>query len=709
MKLKKLLIHMTLVVGLAAVVSLAFGLQNSSQHKVLFEKAKFTMETKGDLDGAIDLFKQIINKYPNERDYAAKSLYLIGTCYEKLGEKQAQQAQAAYQRIVKDYPDQTEAVSMAKEKLLVYQKAQVPAVAGEDEFRIQKVFDFKTWGSPSLDGRLISCRDDSGDLVIIDIISGKRRRLTANASWDKGDFVSTSEISPDNGQVAYAWCQDFSVLALKVSNLDGSGVRVLHSGKMEPREKSEYFWPCDWMSDGQSILGFLDKEERRHIAFMSAADGSLSVVESFKIIDRIYPEVMRLSPDGRWIACDCIQDESSGKYDIILIAADGSQKIPLVKHPGNDRLLDWTPGGDSVLIASDRSGSWDAWIVPIKDGAAQGEPILVKSDFGQVGGPTGVSPLGFTHDGSFYYGVQSLTEDVYITALSMDEPEILVPPKKISQHFEGSNCYADWSPDGKFLAYISRRDPGAALCVLAVDTGEYHEILPELGAGMIRLNWFPDGQSVLVVGSDQDGRRGIFRVDINTGDVSPIVTEGQGFHCPRCTPDGKYMFYEVDSWDDRIFKIMRYDFAAGKSQEFYRSSSQIIRMDVSPDGELLAFPEWAVDKALKIIPVKGGKPQSIHKFEEGTWCTSVAWSPNGNDLFISKVPEGEDKRGRIELWRISKDGGKPVKYPLVVNGMGDLCVHPDGRRLAFSDLKVDYATYVMENFLPKAQTGKGSK
>lgn len=226
---------------------------------------------------------------------------------------------------------------------------------------------------------------------------------------------------------------------------------------------------------------------------------------------------------------------------------------------------------------------------------------------------------------------------------------------------------------------------------------------------MIRLNWLPDGQSVLVVGSDLDGRRGIFRVNINTGDVSPIVTEGQGFHCPRCTPDGKYMFYEIDSWEDRVFKIMRHDFETGKSQEFYRSSSQIIRMDVSPDGELLAFPEWAVDKALKIIPVKGGKPRSIHEFEEGTWCTSVAWSPNGNYLFISKVPKGEDKRGRIELWRISKDGGKAVKYPLEVNGMGDLCIHPDGRRLAFSDLKVDDATYVMENFLPKDRAGKDSK
>ena len=123
MKRTKFFIPLAVAIGLtAAVVCAASALQNSSQHKVLFEKAKFTMETKGDLKGAIELFEEIIKKYPNERDYAAKSLYLMGVCYEKLGDRQAQQAQAAFQKIVEDYPDQTEAVNLAKEKLLIFQK-----------------------------------------------------------------------------------------------------------------------------------------------------------------------------------------------------------------------------------------------------------------------------------------------------------------------------------------------------------------------------------------------------------------------------------------------------------------------------------------------------------------------------------------------------------------------------------------------------------
>ena len=118
MKLKRSWIVIMLI---AAAACTALALQNSAQYEVLFEKAKFTMETKGDLKEAIGLFDEIIRKYPNVRDYAAKSLYLMGTCYEKLGEQQAQQARAAFQRIVDDYPEQTEEVRLARDKLQVQQ------------------------------------------------------------------------------------------------------------------------------------------------------------------------------------------------------------------------------------------------------------------------------------------------------------------------------------------------------------------------------------------------------------------------------------------------------------------------------------------------------------------------------------------------------------------------------------------------------------
>jgi Tol biopolymer transport system component len=700
-KSAKSFFFMALIVGLAAAVWASSALQNSSQYKVLFEKAKFTMETKGDLKGAIGLFEEIIKNYPNERDYAAKSLYLIGICYEKLGEKQAQQARAAFQRIVQNYPDQTEEVNLAKEKLLVFEKAQAPAMAGEGEIRIRRVFPFRIIGPPSLDGRYFPCWDDSGNLVLVDIATGKQRRLTDNASWEKGDFAERTIISPDGKQVVFCWWRgDAVAYDLKIANIDGSAQRILHSGSDNPPEKMEYISPCDWTPDGRNFLGKLSTGKAEQLGFMSVPDGSFSKIKDFGRSDRNRPEMIKLSPDGRWVAYDHRQEDDPTQYDIMLMSADGTREIPLVNHPANDRLLGWIPGGDSILIASDRSGTWDAWIVPIGEGKSQGDPILVKRDFGHVETPTGLAPAGFTRDGSFYYTVSPMNEEVHVAALDMEERELLTPPKKVAQSYEGVNSYADWSPDGKFLAFTSWRPGSGALCFLSLDTGEQRDIVPFRTGRFIRLNWHPDGKSVVVVGAG-----GLQRVDIESGQISPLVTEGFGYHSPRCTPDGRFVYYEEDtSWEDKVFRIMRVDLKSKEKKEIYRSAKQINRIDISPDGRSLAFLEYA-DNALKVMPTEGGSPRVVHKFNKD-WSRSVAWSPDGKYLLYARVPEGEDETGRVELWRIPSEGGEPEKLPLVAKGMENVRIHPDGKRIAFNTVERKTETWVMENFLPADKANK---
>ena len=51
--------------------------QNSQAE--MFEKAKYTMESKGDLQSAILQFEEIIQKHPDQKEYGAKSQYYIGS------------------------------------------------------------------------------------------------------------------------------------------------------------------------------------------------------------------------------------------------------------------------------------------------------------------------------------------------------------------------------------------------------------------------------------------------------------------------------------------------------------------------------------------------------------------------------------------------------------------------------------------------------
>ena len=57
----------------------------------------------------------------------------------------------------------------------------------------------------------------------------------------------------------------------------------------------------------------------------------------------------------------------------------------------------WTPNGSHLIFVSDRSASQAFWAVPLQDGKAVGEPVLLD-----VAGPTG-TPMRVAADGTLYY------------------------------------------------------------------------------------------------------------------------------------------------------------------------------------------------------------------------------------------------------------------------------------------------------------------
>ena len=80
----------------------------------LLPKAIQLEEVKGELEKAIEVYQNIVTKFPENKPIAAKAQFHIGLCYEKLGLKQAQKA---YQEVVNNYPDQQNEVALAKKRL----------------------------------------------------------------------------------------------------------------------------------------------------------------------------------------------------------------------------------------------------------------------------------------------------------------------------------------------------------------------------------------------------------------------------------------------------------------------------------------------------------------------------------------------------------------------------------------------------------------
>ncbi len=100
-----------LALTIFAVVLMGLPAEGQSTAELL-QKGIYTQETVGDLDGAIKIYRQILNSTSQSRTYAAQAQYRLAQCLLKKGEND--EAVKAFEKVVQDYPDQKELVSKAR-------------------------------------------------------------------------------------------------------------------------------------------------------------------------------------------------------------------------------------------------------------------------------------------------------------------------------------------------------------------------------------------------------------------------------------------------------------------------------------------------------------------------------------------------------------------------------------------------------------------
>jgi Tol biopolymer transport system component len=522
-------------------------------------------------------------------------------------------------------------------------------------------------------------------------------------SWtESSERAFFSAISPDGKEAAYQWFNKDENAELRLVELDGSAPRILGAGAI----------PTDWSPDGKYVLSIVFKfvnQFHSQIALISVADGSVRVLRTF---DWSHPGRMKFSPDGRYIAYDYPPQQDSDNRDIFLLAVDGSREIPLVEHPADDVLLGWTPDGHDILFASDRSGSMDAWILRVADGKPQGAPELVKQDIGQA------EPIGFTRTGSYYYGLEIGTSDVYTAEFDPAAGRVLTQPQKATQRYAGSNFSPAWSPDGQFLACLSTRGQRSVISIRSNKTGEERDLSPNLLDVWGPIRWSPDGRSILVPGKDKKIQHNLYLVDAQTAKVTSILPAEMGSEIsnPAWFPDGKRLLYTARHPESGTIKeaIFVRDLATGRETELFRSAPGVKVDDIalSSDGQQVALT--LIDKetrssVLKVLLVAGGNVSELvrAKEPEAILGDSLSWSSDSRYIVFGMVRTTSQAR-KTQLLAVPSHGGEPHALGLAMDSVRSVSFHPDGQHLAFaaSTGKDKSEVWVMENFLPKLKAVK---
>jgi len=688
------------VAAMCLALSAAYSAQQARDTRAeVALQAAIKIETiDGDLKAAIEAYRKVVATYESDRAVAAKALIHVGQCYEKLGAAEVKEAQKAYERVVREFGDQVAETAAARARLVGL--AGTAGAAGGSTMTVRRVWtgaEVDAMGQVSQDGRFMSFTDwATGDLAIHDLATGQNRRLTDKGTWAASEeFAEFSVPSPDGRQIACNWYNSNGSYDLRIIGLDGSKPRILRTAG----EGVVDLYLMAWSPDGRHLLAVSQKADGAHDMLMVAVtDGSARLLKALGEGDRSPGGAF--SPDGRYIGW-------AVKDGLSLVELQTGKEYPLVRDLTQPNVLGWAPDGKHLLFSSDRSGSTDMWLIAVADGKAAGEPELVKKGYGG-------NALGFTRAGAFYYGVSNLVRDVHVAELDTENGRVVTPPQPVSSRWVGITRSPDWSPDGRFLAYVRNPTPNDSVVVIrSTSTGEERDLhVGKMRIGL-SLRWAPDGKAVVVPGFESGKGWNLMRVDVQSGQatsVMPLPPSGnQRFDL---SPDGRTIFYVKLRNAPNISQIqlLARDLQSGRETEVIQKAG-LNWVSVSPDGQRLLIGAQE-DKSLvwRIMPATGGDARLVVRIdaEEANYRVGASWTPDGRHVIFTKGQRGIATRN-VQVWRVAVEGGEPQRLGLTVDELWWLRLHPDGRRVAIGTWKTSVEVWAMENFLPKAAAAPTAK
>lgn len=259
-------------------------------------------------------------------------------------------------------------------------------------------------------------------------------------------------------------------------------------------------------------------------------------------------------------------------------------------------------------------------------------------------------------------GVANISTIVRLTIGSDNKPTEAV---QLTADIKADCAFPAWSPDGKMVAFQSKKD-GANWQVFVMDTdGNNKRRLSNSSDFAGQPAWSPDGLSVAYVQGDATagGIRELYVVPVSGGAPRKITSLGSNLTNPVWSPKGDLItaLQTMGQYDVRLL-IMRPD---GTDQRTLAQDGSIKGQEFSPDGTFIAYDKVAPDSGENVfkVNVADGTTTNISQGSGPAYLST--WSPDGTQLAWSAI------QSSLKTHKIVVANADGSNFHVVSTGDGD--------------------------------------
>lgn len=475
-----------------------------------------------------------------------------------------------------------------------------------------------------------------GDLYKVSLEGGQAQRLTSHIGYEM-----FPRFSPDGQSVAFTAQYDGNTEVYLMPAEGGQPVRLTYTATNSRDDLGDRMGPNNvtmaWTPDGKQIL------YRNRIS--DGFDGRLWAVSK----DGGMPEALPLpeggfccySPDGKKLAYNRVFREfrtwkyyRGGMADDIWIYVAAQKKVEnITNNVAQDIIPMWI--GEEIFFISDRDKTMNIFVYNTR--TRQTEKVTHYTDY-DVKFPSTDGKTIVYEQGGYLFRLDPKTRQSQKIPVTLGAENLYARSEQ--KHVASNLTAADIAPDGKRLVVTAR---GEVFDVPA-SKGVTRNLTRTPGANEREASWSPDGKWIAYI-SDRTGETEVWLQAVGGG--SPVqLTEGNDTYIRsiRWSPDSKTVLYT-----DRKNRVVLADVASRKKRILLQNpESEFFGVQFSPDSKWITYTKPASNEMNVVYVCRLSDGKEFPVTEKWYNSSSPAFSTDGSYLIFSSDRDFNPIYGRLE-------------------------------------------------------------